>query len=156
MDLFRIVWRNLVRHKVRTFLTVGSLVVAFFLLCTLRTLVTTIQSGADAASASRLIVQSAVSLFVDLPQSYQTKIQGVEGIQEISKWQWFGGYYQNERNRFAQFAVDPAQTLSIYPEMEIIDGSQEAFERSQRGVLVGEELVKKLSLIHISEPTRPY
>ena len=143
MDLLRLVWRNLVRHKVRTFLTIGSLVVAFFLLCTLRTLVTTIQSGADAASASRLIVQSAVSLFVDLPQSYQAKIQGVDGIQEISKWQWFGGYYQTERNRFAQFAVDPEQTLSIYPEMEIVEGSREAFEQSQRGVLVGEELAKK-------------
>ena len=143
MELFRLVWRNLARHKVRTFLTIGSLVVAFFLLCTLRTLVTTIQAGADAASASRLIVQSAVSLFVDLPQSYQTKIQAVDGIQEISKWQWFGGYYQNERNRFAQFAVDPEQTMSIYPEMEIIEGSKEAFERSKRGVLIGEGLVDK-------------
>ena len=143
MELFKLVWRNLVKHKVRTFLTVGSLVVAFFLLCTLRTLVTTIQSGADAASASRLIVQSAVSLFVDLPQAYQTKIQTVEGLQEISKWQWFGGYYQSERNRFAQFAVDPESTLEIYPEIEIIEGSKEDFERNQRGVLVGDELVRK-------------
>ncbi|MCA9317997.1 MAG: ABC transporter permease, partial [Planctomycetes bacterium] len=68
MDLARLVWRNLGRRKLRTTLTMASLVVAFFLLCTLRSLVTTLQSGADAASASRLIVQSAVSLFVDLPQ----------------------------------------------------------------------------------------
>ncbi|MEM8713551.1 MAG: ABC transporter permease, partial [Planctomycetota bacterium] len=94
MDLLRIVWRNLMRRRLRTFLTVASLVVAFFLLCTLRTLVTTIQAGTEAASASRLIVQSAVSLFVELPVSYQNKIQGVPGIERISKWQWFGGYYQ--------------------------------------------------------------
>ncbi|QDV09903.1 Macrolide export ATP-binding/permease protein MacB [Planctomycetes bacterium Poly30] len=143
MDLLRLVWRNLWRRKLRTFLTVGSLVVAFFLLCTLRTLVTTIQSGADAASASRLIVQSAVSLFVDLPQSYQTKIQSVPGIEGISKWQWFGGYYQEERNRFAQFAVDPAETLEIYPEMQITEGSAEAFEKQRRGALIGTGLVEK-------------
>ena len=143
MDILKLVWRNLLRRRLRTFLTVASLVVAFFLLCTLRTLVTTIQAGTEAASASRLIVQSAVSLFVDLPLSYQNKIQAVPGIERISKWQWFGGYYQEERNRFAQFAVDPEQTLAIYPEMEIIAGSKEAFYNQRRGALVGEGLVEQ-------------
>lgn len=143
MDILKLVWRNLLRRKLRTFLTIASLVVAFFLLCTLRTLVTTIQAGTEAASASRLIVQSAVSLFVDLPLSYQNKIQAVPGIERISKWQWFGGYYQEERNRFAQFAVDPEQTLAIYPEMEIIAGSKEAFYNQRRGALIGEGLVEK-------------
>lgn len=143
MELLRLVWRNLVRRKLRTLLTVGSLVVAFFLLCTLRTLVTTIQAGTDAASASRLIVQSAVSLFVDLPLNYQAKIASVPGIERISKWQWFGGYYQEESNRFAQFAVDPERTLEIYPEMEIVDGSAEAWYGNRRGALVGEGLVAR-------------
>ncbi len=143
MSILKLVWRNLLRRKFRTVLTVASLVVAFFLLCTLRTLVTTIQSGTDAASASRLIVQSAVSLFVDLPLSYQTKIQGVPGIERISKWQWFGGYYQEPRNRFAQFAVDPETTLAIYPEMEIIDGSREGFLSNRRGALIGDGLVEQ-------------
>lgn len=143
MEILKLVWRNLLRRKLRTFLTVASLVVAFFLLCTLRTLVTTIQAGTEAASASRLIVQSAVSLFVDLPLSYQNKIQAVPGIDRISKWQWFGGYYQEERNRFAQFAVDPEETLAIYPEMEIIAGSKEAFYSKRRGAIVGEGLVKQ-------------
>ena len=142
MDLLRLVLRNLLRHPLRTLLTMGSLVVAFFLMCTLRTLVTTIQAGTDAASASRLIVQSAVSLFVDLPLSYQAKIESVPGIEHISKWQWFGGYYKEESNRFAQFAVDPERTLDIYPEMEIIDGSREAFFSSRRAALVGEGLVE--------------
>jgi len=141
MELSRLVWRNLARRKLRTSLTVASLVVAFFLLCTLRSLVTTLQAGADSASASRLIVQSAVSLFVDLPQSYQTKIAGVEGVERMSKWQWFGGYYQETENRFAQFAVDPEETLAIYPEMQIVEGSAEAFYANRRGILIGEGLV---------------
>lgn len=141
MDLSRLVWRNLARRKLRTLLTVSSLVVAFFLLCTLRSLVTTLQSGADAASASRLIVQSAVSLFVDLPQSYQSKIAGVEGVERMSKWQWFGGYFQESKNRFAQFAVDPEETLAIYPEMQIVEGSADAFYENRRGILIGEGLV---------------
>lgn len=142
MDLARLVWRNLMRRKVRTLLTAASLVVAFFLLCVLRTLVTTINAGADAANSSRLIVQSAVSLFVDLPLNYQAKIAAVEGIERLSKWQWFGGYFQEEKNQFAQFAVDPAETLAIYPEMEIVEGSREGFLGNRRGALIGEGLAE--------------
>ena len=143
MDLVRLVWRNLARRKLRTALTVASLVVAFFLLCTLRSLVTTLQAGADAASASRLIVQSAVSLFVDLPQSYQAKIAAVDGVTRISKWQWFGGYYQEERNRFAQFAVDPRETMAVYPEMQVFDGSLDAFYANRQSAVIGEGLAEQ-------------
>lgn len=142
-DLTRLVVRNLARRKLRTILTIASLVVAFFLLCTLRSLVTSLQAGADSASASRLIVQSAVSLFVDLPQAYQPKIEAVAGIEQVSKWQWFGGYYQEPRNRFAQFAVEPRETLEIYPEMEIVEGSAEAFFKNRRGILIGDGLVEQ-------------
>lgn len=143
MELTRLMWRGLTRRLLRTTLTIASLVVAFFLMCTLRSLVTTLGAGADAASESRLIVQSAVSLFVDLPQNYQPKIEGVEGVAQTSKWQWFGGYYQNERNRFAQFAVDPDNLLDIYPEMEIVEGSLEGFKTNRRGAIIGEGLAEQ-------------
>lgn len=143
MGLGKLVWRNLLRRKLRTVLTIASLVVALFLLCTLRTLVTTIAAGSEAASGMRLVVQSAVSLFVDLPLSYQAKIEGVDGIERVCKWQWFGGYYQEERNQFAQFAVDPEQALAIYPEMELIEGSAESFLSNRRGALVGEGLIDR-------------
>lgn len=143
MELTRLVWRGLTRRLLRTMLTIASLTVAFFLMCTLRSLVTTLNAGADAASESRLIVQSAVSLFVDLPQSYQPKIDGVEGVAETSKWQWFGGYYQDERNRFAQFAVDPENLLDIYPEMEVVEGSVDAFKANRRGAIIGEGLAEQ-------------
>ncbi len=140
MEFARLVWRNLMRRKLRTLLTVGSLVIAVFLLCVLRSLVTTLVSGSAVASSRRLIVQSAVSLFVDLPLSYQTKIEGVPGVERVVKWQWFGGYYQNERNQFAQFAVDAEKTLAIYPEMQIIKGSAEKFIANRRGCVIGEGL----------------
>ena len=142
MELLRLAWRGLTRRKLRTVLTVASLAVAFFLMLTLRSLVTTLNAGAEAASASRLIVQSAVSLFVDLPLAYQSKIETVDGVAGVSKWQWFGGYYREESTRFAQFAVDPAITLDIYPEMELEAGAREAFLGNRRGALIGEGLAK--------------
>jgi putative ABC transport system permease protein len=57
---------------------------------------------------------------------------------------WFGGVYIDERNFFAQFAVDPKNYLDIYPEYSIIppDGRQ-AFQRERTACIVGEKLAKK-------------
>ncbi|MEW6072708.1 MAG: ABC transporter permease [Planctomycetota bacterium] len=140
--MLRLVLRNLLKHPLRSLLTVGSLVVALFLLCLLRSLVTALNAGVEAANAQRLIVQSAVSLFVDLPTSYQTKIEAVDGVASVAKWQWFGGYYQDPGNFFAQFAVDGAELFDMYPELEIVEGSQEGFLARRTSCVIGEGLVR--------------
>ena len=138
----RLVLRNLFKHPIRSLLTVGSLVVALFLLCILRSLVTTLGAGVEAANEQRLWVQSAVSLFVDLPTSYQSKIEAVEGVGSVGKWQWFGGYYQDPGNFFAQFAVDPEELFDMYPEVEIVEGSKEAFFSRRTSCVIGESLAQ--------------
>ena len=137
MVFLSLVWRNLTRHWVRSLLTVGSLVVAMFLLCTLRTLVTTLEATAESAKSTRLWVQSAVSLFVDLPIYYPQRIEQVEGVEKAGKWQWFGGYYQEPSNFFGQFAVDPDRLLEIYPEFEIVEGTKEDFLGLRTACMVG-------------------
>jgi putative ABC transport system permease protein len=82
--LYRLVARYLTKHPVRSFLTVGSMVVAIFLLCMLRSLIVALEAGVKGARTNRLWVQSAVSLFVDLPLSYQSKIEGVEGVDRVA------------------------------------------------------------------------
>jgi len=140
---FRLVVRNLLRHWVRSLLTVGSLTIALFLLCTLRSLLTTLEAGTKGASARRLIVQSAVSLFVDLPLSYQRKIDAVPGVEISSKWHWLGCYYQDESNQFGQFGCDPERIFEIYPELEVVEGSPEAFAANRRGCVVADDLARR-------------
>src|SRR5688572_10758368 len=117
--MLKLAWKNLVAHPLRSLLTAGSVCIASLLLCLLRSIVTTLDAGIEASSATRLIVMSKVSLFVDMPIAYQDKIARVEGVENIVKWQWFGGYYQDPSNFFGQFAVDPELMLAIYPECEI-------------------------------------
>ncbi len=139
----KLVLRSLLRHKVRTLLTIGSLAVALFLLCFLRSLVTTLSAGVESANQQRLWVQSAVSLFVDFPLTYQTKIDGVDGVRRSCKFQWFGGYFRERSNFFAQFAVDPELLLEMWPEATIIAGSKEAFLQDKRACVIGEGLAKQ-------------
>lgn len=138
--MLRLVWRNLRKHPIRSLLTVASLTVALFLLCFLTSVVTTLDAGVEAADSRRLWVRSAVSLFVDLPPSYESKIRTVEGVADVCKWQWFGGYYKERSNFFAQFAVEPEALFRMWPEVKIVAGSREEFLRQRTGCLIGRDL----------------
>jgi putative ABC transport system permease protein len=135
--------RNLLAHPLRSALTAGSLVIAVFLICTLRSLVVTLHAGVEQASSNRLVVQSAVSLFVDLPLAYQGKIDQVKGVQQSCKFQWFAGIYEDPSNFFAQFAVDHDRFFDAYPEVQLVEGSREAFETKRTACLIGVDLARR-------------
>jgi len=139
---FALVFLNLRRHWMRTALTLGSIVVAIFLACFLRGLVHAIHGGVQGASSDRLAVQSAVSLFVNLPVSYHNKIAQIEGVERVCKLQWFGGYYQDPDNFFAQFAVSHEQFFDTYPEVQLIEGSREDFETKRTSCVIGRGLAE--------------
>lgn len=138
--MFKLIILHITGHKIRSLLTVGSVFVAIFLLCLLRTLVTTLNAGVEAASSVRLIAQSAVSLFVELPVSYQDKIARVPGVESTVKWQWFGGYFQDPSNFFAQFAIDQEPMFDAYPEMKLPEDQRQRFFSTRNACIVGEQL----------------
>jgi putative ABC transport system permease protein len=140
---FKLVSRNLLKHKVRSGLTIGSLIIAILLLCVLRSLVVALNAGVRGAKRDRLIVQSAVSLFVGLPLNYQEKLERVPGVKNLCKFQWFGGYYQDPSSFFAQFAVDGDTFAECYPDVKLVEGSFDAFLADRRGCIIGVDLKKK-------------
>ena len=102
----RLALRHLMSRKTRNGLTIVAISIAAFLLCFLIAIVQGLEASVQSASTTRLVTQSAVSLFVDLPTSYQHKIDAVEGVHLTTKFRWFGAYYQARKNFFAQFAVE--------------------------------------------------
>ena len=141
---WKLLWRNLAGHPLRSALTLGAVAVAVFLVCVLQAVTSGLTRTLNAASASRLLVQSAVSLFVDLPLSYQQKIAAVPGIEAICKWQYFGGRYEQDKGGyFAQFGIDAETFLVSYPEMSITAGSYEQFTKTRTACLIGTDLVDK-------------
>ncbi|MFM7281263.1 MAG: ABC transporter permease [Planctomycetia bacterium] len=146
MPPFRLVWKNLLRHRTRALLTAASLAVAIFLLCVLRSLLVVLESGIKASASNRLIVQSSVSLFVYLPESYEAKLERIEGVERVVRWNWFGGYYQEPKNFFAQFATDVEDLFEVYPEIELVEGSQEDFFGDRRACVIGSEVARKFNM----------
>jgi len=146
MPPVRLVFRNLLKHRTRTVLTAASLAVAIFLLCVLRSLLVVLESGIKASASNRLIVQSSVSLFVLLPESYQAKMNRIEGVERTVRWNWFGGYYQEPKNFFAQFATDVEDLFEVYPEIVLVEGSQEDFFNDRRACVIGWEIARKYGM----------
>ena len=141
---WRLLLRNVIGHPLRSSLTVGAVTVAVFLICILQAVTSGLSRSLDATAANRLLVQSAVSLFVNLPLGYQQKLSAVEGVDEICKWQWFGGRYEQDKGGFfAQFAIDPEPFLPSYPEMHVVEGSYDEFIRTRTGCVIGRQLADK-------------
>lgn len=139
----RLVRRNVMRHPLRAAITFLFSALALFLFVFLRSAVTTLDSAAKAAATNRVVVQSAVSLFVYMPESYRGKIAAVEGVQSIDSWNWFGGWYRDRSNFFAQFAVNMDVLLEQFPEIVIPEEEKAALLSDRRGCLVGRELAEK-------------
>jgi putative ABC transport system permease protein len=139
----RLIVVNLLRSKRRTFLTVSSIAIALFLFCTLRTVMTSFDASLRAADDTRLVVRHAASLVFPLPLAYRDRLAQVSGVNAVSWGNWFGGYYQDPKNQFAQFAVDPESFLRITPEMILPADQRAAFLTERTACIAGEDLVAK-------------
>ena len=140
MKFFGFIWKNAWRKKVRTTLTILSVLVAFLLYALLNSIGYAFKSGADIADAQRLVVIDKVSLINPLPISYQNKIAATPGVESVTYASWFGGYYQDPSNQLPQFPVDPAGYFAMYPELKIPSEQLEAWTNNRIGMVVGEEV----------------
>lgn len=140
MKYFRLIWKNVWRKKIRTSLTILSVLVAFLLFSLLSAIGYAFKGGEQIADAERLIVINKISLINPIPMSYLNRIQATEGVASVTHATWFGGYYQEPQNQFGQFPIDPQSYIDMYPEFEMPDEQIEAFKRNRTGAIVGEEL----------------
>ena len=143
MKYARLLLANLARKKVRTFLTVGSFFVAFFLFGVLAILNFTFGMGTEIASAQRLAVINRVSLIQPLPVAYKDQIAAIPGITLVTHANWFGGVYQNTDNFFPQFAVEPESWFAMYPEFRVPPEQWKAFLEDRQGAVAGEATAKR-------------
>jgi len=141
--LFRLLFRNAFRNRLRSGLTILGVAVALLAFGLLRTLIGAWYSGVEASSATRLVTRNAISLIFPLPFSYKEKIRQVGGVQTVSWGNWFGGIYIDEKNFFANFAVEPETYLSLYPEFTLTPTEKAAFLRDRKGFVAGRKLAAR-------------
>jgi putative ABC transport system permease protein len=141
---FGLIWRNAWRKRIRTSLTILSVLVAFLLFFLLTAIGQAMTGGgATIESARRLVVIDKVSLINLLPIAYQNRIEAIPGVEGVAHATWFGGYYQDPQNQFGQFPVDPEDYLALFPEFEMPEEQRQAFLANRTGAVVGRMLAER-------------
>lgn len=137
MKFLPLVWGNLKRRKLRTLLTLLSIVVAFLLFGLLCAIRQALVGGVELAGVDRLIVRHKVSIIQLLPESYQARIARIPGIDLVVHQTWFGGVYQDPKNFFMQNPVVPEAFLAMRPEYILPPAQREAWLATRTGAIVG-------------------
>jgi putative ABC transport system permease protein len=143
MYILKLLVRNAFRHKLRTALTILGVTIAILSFGLLRTFINAWYSGVEASSASRLVTRNATSIIFTLPLAYKDKIRQIDGVKQISWGDWFGGIYIEEKNFFANYAVEAKSYIELYSEYVLPQDQKEAFFRDRRGCFVGRKLAER-------------
>ncbi len=143
MKYFYLIFSSLKRKKLRTGLTILSIMVAFILFGYLTAIRQAFDAGVEVAGADRLVVRHKVSIIQLLPQSYETKIERITGVDNATHSTWFGGIYQEPKNFFAQIPIVPEELFDMFPEYVISDEHKAAWLKTRSGAVAGRGLVER-------------
>ncbi len=143
MKYLPLVWRSLMRRKIRTVFTALSIFVAFVLFGALMALKVAFGMGVELIGQDRLVMIQKVSFIQPLPVAYKARIATAPGVAAVTHSSWFGGIYQDPKNFFAQLAVEPEAWLQMYPEYVLSDAEKKAWYADRTGAIVGRTLADR-------------
>lgn len=142
--------KQLVRHRVRTILTVIGIASGMFLYAL-------VESMQAAVSRSTSIQASDVTLVVyrdnrycpstsRLPLYYEDEIRRIPGVREVIPIQITVNNCSASLDIVIFRGVPPIQLARFAPEIKIVDGSREDWERTDDGALIGSNFAKRRGL----------
>jgi putative ABC transport system permease protein len=137
MKFLPLILGNLKRKKLRTLLTLLSVLVAFLLYGYLSAIRAAFEAGVSVAGADRVVTRHKVSIVELLPITYKARIEAMPGVARVAYSSWFGGIYKEPRNFFPQFVVDPEDFLNVFPDFLLSEKEKRAWLASRSSVIVG-------------------
>ncbi len=143
MKVVKLIFKNALRHKLRTTLTVMGIAIAVIAFGLLRTVVTAWYAGVEGSQENRLVTRHAVSFIFPLPYSYLDKIKNVPGVENVTYFNWFGGVYKDKSNFFARYAADANTIFEVYPEYLLTPKEKNDFSKERNACVVGVDIAKQ-------------
>ena len=144
MSYGRLVVRNLFRHPLRSVFTTLSIALSIFLVCAVLSLPSALTAILDrATSNTRISVHHEAGLTYLLPASYVNKVRSVRGVVAVNHYTWFGGLYDEPKNMFPNFGVDPETVAEMWPDYHIDPAALRRFRAVRNAALVGEQTMRK-------------
>jgi putative ABC transport system permease protein len=147
MKYLHLIWRNVLRKKLRTTLTAGSIVVVLTLIVVLASLLKAMQADPSGGrGANRLVVQHATGLGNFLPLSQRQRIEQIPGVLAVSPEIWFGGVYKDDKpeNWIGQLSADPEIYFDkIFDDAKIDPAINAEWKATRNGFVAGQKIAEK-------------
>lgn len=144
MKLFKYIWRNATRNKLRSMLTVLSVGFSLALMTVLYGYLAMQEIwGKEALKHNRIVVMNVQGFAGQVPIAYVDRVAGMKGVKAAVPYSWFGGTYQDERMTFAQFATDPKHAFEVWDEFTIDPEQLKAWQSNRRGCVIDRRLAER-------------
>ena len=151
MKYTALVFKNLIRSKRRTFLTVLSIAVSLFIFSALVSIPTVANEIlGNTASSTRIATHNKAGLAYSIPVAYKQRIMAVPHVEVVVPESWFGGVYHEVYDQFPNLAADPEDVDKMWPDWGISAEQFEQFKKIRTAALVGGDTMKRFHL-HVGQ-----
>ena len=150
LNLLKLAWLQLTRHRVRSLLTIFGVASGMFLFTAVETLQRSLGKATEASAADTTLVVYRENRFCPsasrLPEHYADEIRRIAGVREVIPVQIVVNNCGASLDVIT-FRGVPAELLRKFaPEIQIITGSLEEWQRRDDGALLGEVFAKRRGL----------
>ena len=145
---------GLIRKRLRTFLTIMSMFIAFVLYGSLNTLSGLFTGEIQGLSADNIIVMTRYDMFGKLPYSYVNYIENLDGVEDVMYMDYLISDSIESMIDGVVFASSP-NFFEVYDRFETSQESKDALKNNPNAAIVGKLMAEQkglrigLSLIHI-------
>ncbi len=150
LNLLKLAWLQLVRHRVRSLLTILGVASGMFLFTAVETLQRSLAKATEASAADTTLVVYRQNRFCPsasrLPEHYADEIRRIDGVREVVPVQIVVNNCGASLDVVTFRGVPEGLLRKFAPEIEIIEGSEEAWKRRDDGALLGEVFARRRGL----------
>lgn len=150
LNLFTLAWKQLIRHRLRTALTVLGVASGMFLFTAVETMQRSLSTATKTTAADTTLVVYRENRFCPstsrLPEHYADEIRTVEGVREVIPIQVVVNNCGASLDVITFRGVPEGKLTSYAPEIEVIDGSLEEWNRRSDGALLGQVFAQRRGL----------
>lgn len=150
LNLLALAWKQLVRHRLRTALTVIGVASGMFLFTTVETMQRSLSVATETTASDTTLVVYRENRFCPstsrLPEHYADEIRTIEGVREVVPIQVVVNNCGASLDVITFRGVPEGKLTSYAPEIELVAGSLDEWNRRSDGALLGEVFAQRRHL----------
>jgi putative ABC transport system permease protein len=150
INLLKLAWIQLTRHRVRSILTIFGVASGMFLFTAVETLQRSLGKATEASAADTTLVVYRENRFCPsasrLPEHYADEIRRIDGVREVIPVQIVVNNCGASLDVITFRGVPDDLLRKFAPEIEIIEGSEGEWRRRDDGALLGEVFARRRGL----------